>query len=436
MNILITNHSLSVPAGSEWVVIELAMALTRLGHRVAAASTDLGEVAGLMREVGIPVLSSSQDVPFCPDVIHGQHHLNTMEALCAWPDVPALYHCHGYVPWVETPPRHPRILRYLAMCEVLAERLRISLGCAVEEVLVMPNWVDLERFHLHRELSEKPKRALVFNRSLAVNSWFGKQIRDGFAMHGVELHWGIPPEMRVRPEIVLPDYDIVLASGRSALEAMACGCSVMPVSASTGAGLVLESNFDRLSAQNFSPMRTDPWVTSRQISEWIDGYHISSAMAVSARVRDEHSLSRAAAKLVRTYAYIAASWESDGGGLVRDSARESRALSVYIRSISPQIREYQSLLNLRHETAALDKALHAQAQQIDLLSKQINDLRLLNVRNQELETSITQLKRKLRRRARKVESIRVRARRCWRPRAWAARLGKLIRGFLAVRTVR
>lgn len=438
MNILITNHSLGIAAGSEWVVIELAKELTRLGHRVAAASTHLGEAAGLMREVGIPVVSSAQKVPFSPDVIHGQHHLNTMEALCTWPDAPAIYHCHGYVPWVETPPRHPRILHYAAMCETLAEGLRTNLGISAEDVLVIPNWVDLERFHLQRDLPEKPRQALVFNRSLLADSWFANQIREGFTAHGIELHWEVPVDMRMHPEMLLPNYDIVLASGRSALEAMACGCCVLPVSASTGLPMVDQTNFHQLSAQNFSPMRTDPWVTSRQIADWIDRYHSPSAHAVSARVRSERALSKAVAALTDLYNSAITSWSRESRHNARSCEKELGALASYIRGLSPQIREYGSLLNLSQETAALDLALHAQHGEISTLTCQIEDLNrqlhgvtaqrdtahqsLANAtnRNQELEGTITKLKRRLRRRTREAGALRARGRLCWRPRAWAA----------------
>jgi hypothetical protein len=455
MNILITNHSLGMAAGSEWVVIELAKELTRLGHRVAAASTHLGEAAGLMREIGIPVVCDAQEAPFTPDVIHGQHHLNAMEALCAWPETPAIYHCHGYVPWVETPPHHPRILCYAAMCDLLAEGLRISLGIAAKDVHVVPNWVDLERFHLQRDCPEKPRRALVFNRSLTTASWFANQIREGFAAHGIELHWEVPADMQKHPEMLLPNYDIVLAAGRSALEAMACGCSVLPVSASTSLALVDETNFHQLSAQNFSPLRTDPWVTSTQIADWLDRYHSPSALAVSARVRSEHALSKAVVTLTNLYHSTTTCWNSKSRHDAHSGEQELAALASYIRGLSPQIREYGSLLNLRHESAALDQALHAQHGEIRTLTGQIEDLHrqlhavtaqretaqqsLANTthRNQELENTITQLKRRLRRHTREAGARSARGRLGWRPLAWtAAMLGRLIRLPLAPRSGR
>ncbi|MBA2658901.1 MAG: hypothetical protein H0U72_04975 [Nitrosospira sp.] len=92
MKILITNNTLADLAGSEWVVVELARALASRGHQVAACSSQIGEAGSILKGMSIPAIRDPFDSPFKPDVIHGQHHLDTMRALCAFLGVPAIYH--------------------------------------------------------------------------------------------------------------------------------------------------------------------------------------------------------------------------------------------------------------------------------------------------------------------------------------------------------
>ena len=109
MKILLTNNTLHFRAGSELYLRDVATALKRRGHEPVAFSTVLGSVADDIRAHGIPVVDTLEDIAEPPEIIHGQHHLETMTALLHFPGVPAVYFCHGSQPWVETPPRFPRI---------------------------------------------------------------------------------------------------------------------------------------------------------------------------------------------------------------------------------------------------------------------------------------------------------------------------------------
>jgi hypothetical protein len=77
---------------------ELGRALASRGHQVAACSSQIGEAGSMLKGMAIPVIIDPFNSPFKPDVIHGQHHLDSMRALFAFPDVPTIYHCHGYLP--------------------------------------------------------------------------------------------------------------------------------------------------------------------------------------------------------------------------------------------------------------------------------------------------------------------------------------------------
>src|SRR5688572_6673820 len=113
MRILITNNTLATRAGSELYVRDLAIELRRRGHEPIAYSPLLGAVAEDLRAATVPVTNDLGTIRLRPDIIHGQHHLETMTALTHFPGVPAINVCHGWIPWQEIPLQHPRIGRYV-----------------------------------------------------------------------------------------------------------------------------------------------------------------------------------------------------------------------------------------------------------------------------------------------------------------------------------
>src|SRR4029077_4000771 len=133
-------------AGSELYLYELAMRLLARGHSPIAFSPRLGQVAAALRQATVPGVDDLAAISEPPDLIHGQHHLAAMMAMLHFPGVPALFVCHGWLPWEESPPRFPRIHRYVAVDFTTRERLVSEAGIPPERVEVVLNFVDLERF--------------------------------------------------------------------------------------------------------------------------------------------------------------------------------------------------------------------------------------------------------------------------------------------------
>ena len=163
LRILITNHFLRGRTGSELYVCELATNLLRRGHNPIVYSPQLGYTARELRDATVPVVDSLEAISTAPDLIHGQHHVETMSALLRFPNTPAVFFCHGWLPWEETPPKHPRILRYVAVDDTCLDRLISESGIAEERVSVILNSVDLEQFVPRSPLPIQPSRALVFS---------------------------------------------------------------------------------------------------------------------------------------------------------------------------------------------------------------------------------------------------------------------------------
>ena len=140
-----------------------------------------------------------QSLGQAPDLIHGQHHLETMTALAMFPGTPALYACHGCLPWQEAAPVHPRILRYLAVNEAVRDRLVFEAGVSPDKITIALNFVDLEQFLPRPALPAKPGTALIFSNYASEANYVGRH-------SGALRAPGHPPRRRrLRQRQSLPD---------------------------------------------------------------------------------------------------------------------------------------------------------------------------------------------------------------------------------------
>src|SRR5215831_15941615 len=160
LRVLITNNALAEYKGTELYVRDIADALLRAGHNPVVYSTELGSVAGEIRSGTVPVVNDLKQISSRPDIIHGQHHLETMTALLRFPGVPAICFCHGWIPWEECPPIFSRIIRYVAVDQTCRDRLIFEHAIPEEQVTTLLNFVDLDRFPGRPPLPAAPGRGL------------------------------------------------------------------------------------------------------------------------------------------------------------------------------------------------------------------------------------------------------------------------------------
>lgn len=302
MRILLTNVRLEERAGSELYVADMARWLRDHGHQPVVYSARLGSVADEIRREAIPVVSDLAGLSEAPDIIHAQHHLATMSALATFPLVPAVAFCHGWIPWEESPARHPAIRRYVAVGQDTRERLVTEGGVPPDIVRVVPNFVDLDRFRPRGPLPERPRRALVFSNNAHPGGWFDTvqaacQERD-IEVDVVGLGFGKPI---AEPEHVLPAYDLVFAKGRSALEAMAVGAAVILCDVEGCGPLVTTTEFERLREGNFSHAVLRQPHIGPFLGEQIDCYDVAKAADTSRIVRFTLGRERVAPTLLELY---------------------------------------------------------------------------------------------------------------------------------------
>jgi hypothetical protein len=358
LRILLTNRSLDQRAGSELYLYELATRLLARGHSPIAFSPRLGQVAAALRKATVPVVDDLAAIGEPPDLIHGQHHLAAMTAMLHFPGVPALFVCHGWQPWEESPPRFPRILRYVAVDFTTRERLVSEAGIPPERVEVVLNFVDLDRFRPRSSLPVRPLRALVLSNQASERT-FLPAVREACARCGVALDVagvasGNPLE---RPEERLPDYDLVFAKGRAAMEGLAVGAAVVLCDESGAGPLVTSAELDGLRRLNFGIRTLRNPVTPDLLMAQIERYDPADAAEVSRRLRATVGIEPAVDRMVELYEGALAEHRASGSPPAAD---ESRAAAAYLRWLSPAFDEWAQLLAERSRLNAENARIHAE----------------------------------------------------------------------------
>jgi hypothetical protein len=341
LKILITNTCLDGYTGTEVVVRDLALELQRLGHIPLVYSPRPGPLAAELMSHGVETVSDLEKLSTVPEVIHGHHHAQVIEALLHFPSVPALHVCHS-VTDIDEPFCFPRILRHVAVDNRCLARLQGTPGIPAQRIAVVLNAVDLRRFQVRSGLPARPRRALIFS-NYANRSTHLPAVRRACRRLGLEFDvlGALAGTGVTHPETVLPRYDLVFAKARCALEAMATGCAVVLCDFAGAGPMVTSENLDHLRGWNFgagvlvNPLRPE------YITPEIEQYDPEDAARVSERVREQAGLQAAAQRWISLYAEVVQEFQRSEP----DREGELRALEIYLRQWS-YARGREPMLNL------------------------------------------------------------------------------------------
>ncbi len=350
LRILVTNHFLRGRSGSELYVCELATSLLRRGHTPIVYSPQLGPSARELRNATVPVIDNLEAISSPLDLIHGQHHVETMAALLRFPNTPAVFFCHGWLPWEETPPKHPRILRFVAVDDTCRDRIVCESGVPEESVSVILNSVDTEQFLPRGPLPAKPTRALVFsNAATHVDAVREACRRAGLTLDVIGADSG---NVCDRPQDVLGQYDIVFAKARCALEALAVGSAVV-LCDKTGVGpMVTSGELDQLRRLNFGVRTMRGSVEPDVLEKEIARYDADDAAEVSRRVRSAAGREQAVDQIVALYEDVVSEFET----AARDLDAEARAEATYLQQLALHLEQQRNVL-LNSQTYRLRQRL-------------------------------------------------------------------------------
>ena len=286
LRILITNITIATRTGTELYVRDLATGLLDRGHTPMVYSPELGPLADELRAAAVEVVDDLSVLATPPDVIHGHHNLPAMQALLHFPGVPAVFFCHDSQSWHDSPPRSPRIRRYVSVDLACWDRLVRRHGIREERVRVLLNFVDLKRFTPRGPLPPRPTRAVVFSNNASERTHVGA-VREACGRAGIALDviGASAGNICARPEEVLGRYDLVFAKGRCALEAAAVGAAVILCDAAGAGPMVTSGELDRLRPLNFGRRALCEPVSAGALAREMARYDSKDAAEVSRRIR-------------------------------------------------------------------------------------------------------------------------------------------------------
>lgn len=339
LRVLITNRTLASRTGTELYVRDLAVGLAARGHRPVVYSPVLGEIAREIRAATIPVTDDLRSIAEAPEVIHGHHSLETLAALLAFPDAPAVAFCHSWVGWADAPLRFPRVLRYAAVDHTCRDRLCLEHGIDPARVHLELNSVELARFQPRGPLPPRPRRALVFSNAAGARA--GSQleaIREACEAESidVEVMGAGAGREHARPEEVLREFDLVFAKGRAALEALAVGTAVILCDAMGMGPRVTSANLAELRPLNFGLRALREPVTAEGLRREIARYDPADAMAVSRAIRAQAGTESMVDRLCALYDEVVAEHRAAPAA---DAREELAAVAAYLQELSPLMGE-------------------------------------------------------------------------------------------------
>jgi glycosyltransferase involved in cell wall biosynthesis len=272
MHVLIANHRLDQPAGTETYALTLAERLLAEGHRVTCFSLRLGEVAALLREKGAATVDDARDAD-SPDVVHASHLDAGHLAMAAWPTTPTVFvvHGNGTRAVVERPPLwQDPVQVWVAVSEHVADVMAARDGIARDQIEVVPNFVDLHRF-TPLQGARAPVRTVMLH-SNHHDDPLRLSLAEACGKVGATLR--IVGAGRRQQDIVseINYADAVVAIGRSALEAMACGRPVLQYSAYGGDGPCRPETAERALAWNYSGLATRAEPDAGRLADELSGF--------------------------------------------------------------------------------------------------------------------------------------------------------------------
>lgn len=298
MRVLITNIVLAARSGTEIVVEQLADWLRRQGHTPVLYAPLVGPLGEEMRNRGHHVHDRIAQIQQPPEVIHGHHGGPTMTALAAFPGVPALFVAHSVAAEFDRPPLHPAIREVFAVSTFVRERWA-SAALPAARIGLLGNAVDTARFRPRAPLPARPRRALL----VAKTGGWAEQVRQACAMHGLELTEVGPGVGRLSSDLpsLFAEADLVVASGRSALEAAASGCAVVLAEGGWMHGPVRRAAVERLIALNWGVHALDRPADAAALAGAIAAYDADDAAEAARHVRQACALDAQGRRLLGIY---------------------------------------------------------------------------------------------------------------------------------------
>lgn len=340
LRVLIAADRLTETAGSELHLLDLATGLLAQGHLPVVFAPRLGAVADELRGATVPVTDRLGSLGDSPDLIHGQHALATVLALLHFPESPAVYCCQSWLPWETVPPRFGRIGCYVVFENACRDRLLCEAGIPEDRVRVIPSFVGVQRFLRRQPLPDHPQRVLIVTAGEQASGHVAA-VTEACRRAGLAFDFmgDFCRAYSTAWQEAIANHDLVFAAGPAALEAMAGGASVILCNHHGLGPIVAAANVDSLHVENFGHRLLRHPLRVEDVLEQIQLFNAADATSVTARIHEIASQAAGVGSLLNIYQQAIERFASERG---LDHRAESRAISDYLRLLSPELQQKEA----------------------------------------------------------------------------------------------
>jgi len=274
MRFLITCYRLDL-SGSSTYTFTLATELKKKGHDVLVFSPFPEIIANELKEKKIEVFKTLEEVANKQyDSIIAQHNVLALMIRSIHPEVPMIFISHGKIlpqSFLEQPPSiNINIQKYIAVSERIKHNL-VSNHCIPDQnVQIVRNFVDVNRFFPQSEIHEEPKMVLFMSNYFTSDNY--ETIKKACENLKLQfIHIG-----KTKRVLNTQDYinkaDIVVSLGRGILEAMSCGRAAIVYGYLGGDGMITKDNINEIRKGNFIGRRFKKNYNIRHFTQEIKKY--------------------------------------------------------------------------------------------------------------------------------------------------------------------
>jgi hypothetical protein len=325
MQIVLGTLELGAIGGVATYTVTVATELQLLGHEVTIFAGETGELAEDAERRGIRVAAGEAALPEDCDVVYAQDRPTAYLLAERFPERPQAICMHSGSSELDRwhPPQLPGVVSAVVVLHDRLARRAKALAQPVEVVrLTQP--IDLSRFAPRSAIGEKPRRALLLgNFPLDDRRELILRACDEAGLECIE-RGRFGPRFTLSPEQEINEVDVVIGTGRAAIEAMACARATFVYGHVGGDGWVTAESYPALEAVNFAQATAgDAMITPESFADRLGEYRRSMGSVNLDLARLNHSASRHAEQLTELFERLTPGRVPDGTPL-RELARMSR----------------------------------------------------------------------------------------------------------------
>lgn len=160
------------------------------------------------------------------------------------------------------------------------------------------------------------------------------------------------------PESLLKNYDIVFAKGRSAIEALVCGATVIPCDYDLIGQMVTSENLESTQRLNFGIRALTSKLTSENLIEQILKYDAEDRKKVSDRMRIIGSRDRAIPEILSVYEQVLK--HRSPFFRAKEFDKENEAIVDYLHWLTSEYNNVSDKIRSSYEIQASNKTLRSE----------------------------------------------------------------------------